>query len=252
MPLNGYRTAFVTGASSGIGAALCKLLAEQGLEVALAARREDELHALAKQIESAGGRARVVAIDVGDPERVVQIMRETDDAMDGIDLVVANAGTSKTRWSGKLQWADCAPTIRVNVVGTTATLTALIPRMVERERGHLVGVSSLAAYRGLPKNAAYSASKAFVSTFLESLRVDLRGKGIGVTDVRPGYVRTALTEGNKNMPFIMDATAAARHIFDAVAAKKAVHAFPLPMAMGVRSVAALPNAIYDHVANRML
>jgi short-subunit dehydrogenase len=252
MPLNDYRTAFVTGASSGIGAALCKLLAEHGIEVALAARREDALRVLAEEIERDGGRARVVPLDVGEPEAVAEVMRETDDAMGGIDLVVANAGTSKTRWSGKLQWSDCAPTLRVNVIGTTATLTALIGRMVERERGHLVGISSLAAYRGLPKNAVYSASKAYVSTLLESLRVDLRSKGVHVTDVRPGYVHTPLTEGNKNMPFVMEATTAARHIVDAIAAKKSVHAFPFPLAIGVRSVAALPASLYDHLARRMM
>lgn len=251
MSLNGYRTAFVTGASSGIGAVLCKRLAEQGLEVALAARRETELRALVGEIERAGGKARVCPLDVADPRAVVETMERVDDEMDGIDLVVANAGVGKTRWSGKLRWDDCAATLQVNVIGATATLTALITRMIARERGHLVGVSSLAAYRGLPRNAAYSASKAYVSTFLESLRVDLKSTNVAVTDIRPGYVKTPMTEGNQRMPFLMDADRAAQEILDAISARKGVHAFPLPLALGVRSVAALPNAIYDHLARRM-
>jgi short-subunit dehydrogenase len=251
MSLNGYRTAFVTGASSGIGAVLCKRLAEHGLEVVLAARRESELQRLADEIAHGGGTARACPLDVTDPEAVVQTMQRIDDELDGIDLVVANAGLGKTRWSGKLRWDDCAPTIQVNVVGAVATLTALIPRMVARQRGHLVGVSSLAAYRGLPRNAAYSASKAFLSTFLESLRVDLKSTSLTVTDIRPGFVKTPMTEGNARMPFLMEAETAAQEIVDAIAARKGVHAFPLPLALGVRSMATLPNVLYDHLVQRV-
>jgi short-subunit dehydrogenase len=251
MSLNGYRTAFVTGASSGIGAVLCKRLSELGLEVVLAARREAELHELAREIAADGGKAHVCPLDVADPLAVTETMRRIDDELGGIDLVVANAGVGKTRWSGKLRWEDCAPTIGVNVVGASATLTALIGRMVKRQRGHLVGISSLAAYRGLPRNAAYCASKAFLSTFLESLRVDLGTTGVVVTDIRPGFVKTPMTEGNAKMPFLMEVDRAAQEIVDAIAARKGVHAFPLALALGVRSVATLPNAIYDHFARRM-
>src|SRR5690606_13650507 len=139
------RTAFITGASSGIGAALAKLLASEGVEVALAARRIEALEAVAAEIESEGGRARVCPVDVGDPAAVRAVIRDADEAMGGLDLVVANAGLGKTRWSGKLTWADCAPMLQVNVIGATATLIAILDRMVERKHGHLVGISSLAA-----------------------------------------------------------------------------------------------------------
>lgn len=252
MPLNEYRTALVTGASSGIGAALCRLLGKHGVEVALAARRESQLRNVANEIERSGGKARVCSLDVGDAERVVETLHRLDDEMDGIDLVIANAGVGKTRWSGKIQWHECGPTLAVNVVGATATLTALIPRMVERQRGHLVGVTSLAAYRALPRNAVYSASKAYLSTLLEGLRIDLEGKNITVTEVRPGFVRTPLTEGNPRMPFVMEADEAAREIADAIAAHKALHAFPLPLAMGLRSAAALPGPLYERIIRRVL
>jgi len=244
------RTALVTGASSGIGAALAKHLATQNIEVTLAARREDSLHDVAEEIREAGGRARVHAMDVSDPEATVAAVRAVDDAVDGLDLVIANAGVGKGQWSGKLSWEDCAGIIGVNIVGATATLVAALPRMVERKRGHIVGISSVASYRGLPKFATYSASKAYLSTFLEGVRIDVRGTGVAVTDIRPGYVRTPLTEGNESMPFAVSAEDAAQRIWKAIRGRRSVLTFPLPMAAAGHTMAALPNVIYDRMMGR--
>jgi len=253
MPGHDIRTALVTGASSGIGDALCRLLARHGIHVALVARRASALQVVADAIASEGGRALVMPADVSDPIAVGDAVRRTERELGSLDLVVANAGVAITRWSGKLTWDDCAQQIGVNVVGATATLVAAIPGMIERGRGHLVGVSSLAAYRGLPKLAVYSASKAYLSALLESLRVDLASKNITVGDVRPGYVRTAMNANTKGkMPMSVDADRAAAEIFDAIVAKKAFHAFPLPVASAMRSVSWLPNAIYDKVAGRLM
>ena len=249
MPVE-IRTALVTGASSGIGAALARRLAAEGITVALTARREDALRSLAAEIEAAGGQASVHAVDVSDPVATVAAVQAADDALGGLDLVVANAGVGKGQWSGKLTWDDCADTLAVNVAGATATLTAVLPRMVARRRGHLVGVASIAAYRGLPKFAVYSASKAYLGAFLEALRVDLRGTGVHVTDVRPGYVRTAMTSENAKMPFIVSAEAAADAIWKAIRARKSVVTFPLPMAAGAHVRAALPNALFDRMWGR--
>lgn len=251
MPGHELRTAFITGASSGIGASLAKLLARQGITVAIAARREHELRALAVEIESQGGRAHVVPVDVGDPEAITAAVQDADRELSGLDLVIANAGVAKQRNSTKLVWDDCASMLSVNVIGATATLVAAIPAMVDRGRGHLVGVSSIAAYRGLPKLAVYSASKAYLSAMLQGMRVDLAKKGIHVTDVRPGYVRTAMNEGAGKLPFEMHPDEAAQQIFDAILAGKAVHAFPLPVAAAMRSIAALPQGLWDRVAPRL-
>lgn len=247
MPVPEIRTALVTGASSGIGAALCKLLAGQGITVALAARREGALRSLADEIEAAGGAASVHAIDVTDPVATVDAIRAADDALGGLDLVVANAGVAPTRWSGKLEWNDCAEVIAINVAGATATLCALLPRMVARRRGHLVGVSSIAAYRGVPKLAVYSGSKAYLSGLLEGMRVDLRGTGVHVTDVRPGYVRTPMNEGNTSMPMAITAEDAAARIWRAIRRRSSVSTFPLPMAAGAHVWAALPNPLFDRL-----
>lgn len=244
------RTALITGASSGIGAALARRLAAEGIAVALTARREDALRGVANEIEAAGGSASLHPVDVSDPEATVAVVKAADDALGGLDLVIANAGVGENRWSGKLTWGDCANVIAVNVAGATATLCAVLPRMVERKRGHLVGVSSIAGLRGLPSLAAYSASKAYLSTFIEALRVDLRGTGVGVTDVRPGYVRTPMTAKNASMPFAITAEDAAERIWKAIRGRRSVLTFPLPMAAGGRLMAALPDPLFDRMMKR--
>lgn len=239
------RTALVTGASSGIGAALARLLAREGIEVVLAARRAVALHELAATITGEGGKAHVLELDVSDPERTAAKIQAIDDQLGGLDLVVANAGVGQSRWAGKLDWQACREVIDVNVSGAVATLVAVLPRMVERGRGQLVGISSVAQYRGLPKNASYSASKAFLSTFLESLRVDLRHTGVSVTDVRPGFVDTPLSASVPSKPFEIDANAAAKLIVDALARRRRVLVFPLPMRMLGSLLTVMPDAIYE-------
>jgi short-subunit dehydrogenase len=242
--------ALITGASSGIGAALAKLLAAQGTEVVLCARREDALREQVEAITAAGGQARFEVLDVGsDPARTQARIRELDEQL-AFDLVVANAGVGGSRWSGKLQWEDCAKIIGVNVSGAVATLTGALPGMVARKRGHLVGVSSIAGYRGLPSSAAYCASKAFLSVFLESLRVDLHAVGVAVTDVRPGFVETPMTDGMKSLPFLVDVEAAAKIIARAIRRKRGVVSFPVPLAVVGHMLPMIPGGIFEGVVRR--
>lgn len=245
------RKAIITGASSGIGLELSQQLAARGVEVALLARRVPLLEDLQRRIVEAGGKASVHEADVTDPDRLVGLLQRLDYEMGGIDLVVANAGIGSSRWAGKMDWESCRQTIDVNVVGATATLTALLPRMVERNRGHLVGISSLAGSRGLPKSAIYSASKAFLSVFLESLRIDLMHTDVAVTDVRPGFIRTPLTaENDFPMPFLMDVDDAVKRIVHAIERRETVAAFPWPVSTAVHMAKVLPSALYDRVLSR--
>jgi short-subunit dehydrogenase len=248
-----YRTAFITGASSGIGDALARRLARAGVEVALGARRAEALQTLASDIRREGGQAHVYPLDVSDPEDATSTIRRADDELGGLDLVVANAGVGRDHWSGKLTWKDCSDIIDVNVRGAVATLTAVVPRMAKRKRGHVAGISSLAAYRGMPRNAAYAASKAFLSTFLESMRVDLRSVDVAVTDVRPGFVQTAMTEKNQfHMPFLVTPEDAAETIFHGLRRREAVVAFPWQLATLVRSSSMLPASVWDRAVGRAL
>ena len=145
-----YRTAFLTGGAGGLGSALARRLASAGVEVALSDVRAQPLEALARSIHAAGGAVRTYVLDVAQPDEVRNTIGNADDDMGGIDLVIANAGTNVERWSGDLTWEDFRAGAAVNLDGAVATLLAILPRMCERRRGHLVGISSLAQYRGLP------------------------------------------------------------------------------------------------------
>ncbi len=242
------RTAFITGASSGIGKALALRLAQEGVEIGLAARRTEQLEAVAKRIRASGGRAQIFELDVRQPKAVFETMQRADDVMQGIDLVIANAGLANNRRAQKFRWAECEEMLSVNVTGAAATLTALLDRMVARNRGHLVGVSSLAGMRALPGMAAYTASKAFLSRFLEGLRIDLSGSQVHITDVRPGFVTSEMTDHYKTtgqpMPFLVSAEAAAEIITQSIISKDAVIAFPWQMKRLMQTVALMPEAFW--------
>jgi short-subunit dehydrogenase len=245
-----YKTAFITGAAGGIGSALARRLAKAGVEVALSDVRLEPVEALAASIRADGGKARAYVLDVTQPEVVQRTLGEADDAMGGLELIVANAGTNHERWSGDLGWDDYRRGVAVNMDGAVATLLAVLPRLCARKRGHLVGMSSLAQYRGLPGNAMYSATKAFLSKFLESLRADLRGVGVAVTDVRPGFVDTRMTtEASGPHPFLVPPARAADIIVRGIAKRSAVVAFPWQLAAVTRCGMLLPPRLYDYVVN---
>jgi short-subunit dehydrogenase len=243
-----YKTAFITGAAGGIGSALARRLAKAGVEVALADRRQGPVESLAESIRAEGNKARAYLLDVTEPEAVQRTLEQADDEMGGLELIIANAGTNTERWSGDLAWADYRRDAAVNMDGAVATLLAVLPRLCARKRGHLVGMSSLAQYRGLPGNAMYSATKAFLSTFLESLRADLRGVGVAVTDVRPGFVDTQMTTGASGPhPFLVKPERAAEIIVRGITKKSAVVAFPWQLATATRAALVLPARMYDYI-----
>ncbi len=250
------RTAFITGASSGIGKAVALRLAREGVEVGLAARRGEQLVDVANQIHAQGGRAHVFELDVRRPKEVYETMARADDAMHGIDLVVANAGLANHRRAERFRWDECEDMLSVNVVGATATLTALLDRMIARNRGHLVGVSSLAGMRALPGMAAYTATKAFLSRFLEGLRIDLSDTQVHVSDVRPGFVESAMTERYKTtgqpMPFLVSATEAAELIVAAIDRKEAVLAFPWQMNALMHAASLLPEPAWRRGVRKVM
>jgi len=242
------RTVFLSGASSGIGRALAVSLASRGAHLALAARRRDLLLELAADVERAGGRALVLPVDVCDATAIKEAVLRADHELGTLDMVIANAGVGHSRHATRLTWDDVQQVIDVNVRGAMATLMAAIPVMMLHKKGHLVGVTSLAGRRGLPGAGAYSASKAALSTFLETLRVDLRPSGIRVTDVQPGFVETAMTAKNAfPMPFMWPVDRAAEHIARRLEKAPPVIAFPLPMDLVTRLARNLPAWLYDAV-----
>jgi short-subunit dehydrogenase len=241
-----YRTALITGASSGMGRSLARRLARAGTEVVLCARRVPELEALAAEIRSEGGRARVVEMDVADTERTVASIRAVDAEMGGLDLVMANAGIGRAIDARRLRWERISQLCLVNFNGAIATLCAVLPGMVKRGRGHLVGVSSMGALAPFPTIGAYGATKAGLSMFLASMRLDLRGTGVAVTCVHPGFVRTEMTAHvKKPMPLALESDEAADLILTKLRRKPAEINFPVSMTAVARALAALPAPMRD-------
>jgi len=243
-----FRTALVTGASSGIGRGLALALAKRGTKVYAAARRRPELESLAA--EAVSGLIRIVELDVADADHTEAVIRELD-ANDPLDLVVANAGIGGFTPGDKLDWPTVRRILQVDLMGAVATLCAATPGMIVRGRGHLAGVSSLAAFRGLPKNAAYSASKAGLSMFLESIRLDLVGTGVAVTTICPGFVRTPLTRDLGKLPFIVEVDEAVTTILASLDKKDPVCAFPATQAVPMRTLGLLPPSLYDFVGKHL-
>ena len=187
-------TWFISGASSGIGAELARQLARRGDDVAIAARRRDRLEALADELADAPGRVTVHDLDVTDHDVVTAAMHAADDAHGGLDVAVANAGTGGGRPIGTGGQTANEAVVATNLVGVVSTAEVALGLMVPRGAGRIVLVSSVAGVRGLPGTAAvYSATKAAVARLGESLAIQLRGTGVGVTTVVPGWIDTELT-----------------------------------------------------------
>lgn len=245
------KVVFITGASSGIGHALAVELGRRGASLGLLARRIDALQRVAADVEEAGGRAVALPADVKDAEAVRAAADQLREQFGHIDVLVANAGIGATTDAARLRASEFADVINVNVLGAANSVAAVVPEMVARGSGHLVAISSLAAYRGLPKSGAYCASKAAVSAFFESLRLDLRGTGVDVTIIHPGFIKTPLTAGrHAQMPFLMELDDATRKILRAIESRRKSYAFPWQLASIVRFGMLLPNSLYDRIAVR--
>ncbi len=241
----------ITGASSGIGRGLALALAKRGAQVGLVARRAETLEQVAKEIEAGGGRALILPADVQDDQAMRRAADRLRDVAGPIDVLVANAGIAPTADSAELQPGNVADVLNVNVIGAANSVAAVTPEMIARGQGQLVVISSLAAYRGLPKSAAYCASKAAVSAFFESLRLDLEPRGIDVTIIHPGFIKTPLNAGRKaKMPFLMELDAAVEKIVGAIEKRKRSYAFPWQLATIVRAGLLMPIPLYDWISRR--
>ena len=243
------RHALVTGASSGIGRGLALALAARGAHVTVAARRRERLDELVREIGAAGGSAEAMVLDVSDGDATHDAVTAADGKRP-IDCLVANAGIGGITPGKKLDWSRVKQILETNLVGAAAAMAAVIPGMVARGEGRLVAVASVAGFRGLPRFAAYSASKAGLITLCESLRIDLHGTGVSVTTVCPGYVQTDLLTPGKSHPFVVSVDDAVATILRAADARESVCTFPAPIVVGMRAAQLLPRPLYEFVATR--
>lgn len=237
---------FLTGASSGFGAALAPLIAKEGHAVALIARRKSNLQELAGRINDSGGNALAIGCDVGDQSAVREAVRECEQSLGPVTRLIANAGIGEHTPADGFQAEVVEKIMRINFLGAAYCIESVIPGMIERGKGQLVGISSLAGYRGLPGMAGYCSSKAAMISMLESLRIELRKNNIAVTIICPGFVKTAMTEKNPNpMPFLMELDKAARIMHQAIVARKTRCTFPWQLATLVKMARMVPDSLYD-------
>ena len=245
------KVVMITGASSGIGKGLALDLASRGAKLGLLARRENLLDEIVNAVRLRGGKAFAVAADVRDADAMRAAADRIRAELGPIDVLIANAGIGTSSHISQLDPIHAANVISINVLGAANSVAAVVPQMIERRKGHLVAISSLAAYRGLARSAAYCASKAAMSAYFESIRIDLRGTGVGVTIVHPGFIKTPLTAGREaHMPYLMELDDAVKKIVSAIEKGKKSVAFPWQLATVVRAGMLMPTFMYDWIAAR--
>ena len=240
---------FITGASSGIGAALAAHYAAQGAQLGLVARRADVLAERARKLPA---EAAMYAADVSDAPALVAAANDFITRFGVPDIVIANAGISVGTLTEHAEDIEVfGRVMQTNVIGLAATFHPFIDAMRKAGQGRLVGIASVAGVRGLPGAGAYSASKAAAIAYLEALRIELRSSGVKVVTVCPGYVATPMTAVNRYpMPFILPADVAARRIARVIAQGRRFAVVPWQMAIVARIMRLLPNPVYDRLFNR--
>jgi NAD(P)-dependent dehydrogenase (short-subunit alcohol dehydrogenase family) len=200
------RTLLITGASAGLGAGLALEFARRGCALAIAARRLEQLEAMVPSLLAAGAPKVVpIRLDVADTASIEPAVQRAARELGRLDVVVANAGVGQLTPVGKGRLPVMRETFTINLLGAVATIEAALPIMKAQGSGQVVGITSVAGAKGLPGFAAYSASKAGLHRYLQSARVELRGTGITVTELAPGFIDTGMNRGYGARPFVIPA-----------------------------------------------
>lgn len=243
---------WLCGASSGIGASLAKELARRGAELVLTSRNKEALGSIAEAIQSKGEIAAVYPGDVCKLEEMKGIVAQLRKDERFIDILIVSAGIHDQKALEDFDSAEYESVMKTNFGGMLHCIEAVLSGMLEEEKGVIVGIASLAGYRGLPRAAAYGASKAAIIHFLESARFQLRPKGIKVVVVNPGFVKTPMTAGNDfRMPFLMNPERAAKYICDGLESERDRIVFPRFFAACVAFCRIIPFSLYDLLVQRV-
>ncbi|MCH2134662.1 MAG: SDR family NAD(P)-dependent oxidoreductase [Phycisphaerales bacterium] len=249
-PTTGSRI-WLTGASYGLGRALAVELARGGAFLGLTARREDLLAEVLSEVEAAGGQGMVLPGDVTDRAAMNEAAQALRDRVGGIDMLVANAGSHVPTDVNAFDVDQYMGLMNLNFTGALNCIDAVLPDMLKAGAGHIVGMASLAGFRGVPTAAAYGASKAALIHFLESMRFDVESRGVKVTVVNPGFVRTPLTDKNTfRMPFLMEPDKAARVIRRGLERGRLEITFPFPFSTYIKLLRILPMRLYVSIMRK--
>ena len=252
MNLSG-KNVWLIGASTGIGAALVPELMAQGARLAISSRSEQQLRDLASRHSRADAPIAVHTLDVTESGAIARVEAELRAGWGRIDVLIYNAGT----WAPVDVDAWDVPAfesmIAVNYTGMMRAIAAVLPDMLARSGGEIVGVGSLSAYGAFPRGEAYGSTKAAVNYLLQALRFDVAKRGVGVTTVNPGFVKTRLTDTNDfPMPFLLKPEQAACSIVRGMLAGKTEIHFPLRLSVPLKLLTALPRPLYEWLAVRVL
>ena len=245
-------TFLLTGAARGIGRGTALALAAQGCTIGLIDRDEQTLGETAKELLAKGANVAYALADVTDAEGLRKAVRRIEEFIGPTGVLVACAGIGGLTRVPDLDLDGLRAMLVVNVVGVAQSIDTVLPGMIERGRGHIVGVSSVAGYRGLPWMASYSASKAALSAYLEALRPALKLRGVTITTACPGFVRTALTLDTpfrKPVP-MMEPEQAGRWIARAALRRPRNCVFPLSTSLGMAFLRHLPDPVFDWMMDR--
>lgn len=252
--MNTSTRVLITGATSGLGRELAVQLGRRGWRVAVTGRRRELLDETAKRVIDAGGQALTLYGTVTDDDEVKAHYAAVKAAWGGLDWAVLNAGVSDAMDSKKFSAETVRWTFDANVLGVARWVEAVLPDMLERRSGMIAGVASLAGFRGLPQSGPYSASKAALISLLESMRVDLRGTGVDVVTVCPGFVKSEMTDRNEigSMPFLMETGDGVAAMLAGLDARRRVVHFPWQLSYPTKYVLpALPDFFYEWFAEKM-
>jgi len=212
----------ITGASSGIGAALAWRYAQKGYDVALCARREDKLRELSEQLQNKYPHQQFIyeTLDVAELDGVATTLETLQQRLGKLDLVIANAGITDVRRTGNGDLSKDIRIINTNLLGAIATIDAAVAIFRKQKHGHIVGISSFSAFRGIPGSAAYSASKAALTNYLQAVSTELFTKNIKVTCIHPGFINTDISDNMEKFPFVIEADKAATAMEKAISKGK--------------------------------
>jgi len=239
---------FITGGTTGIGKALAEAYLANGYRVGICGRDESKYH---QSFPEKNDRLKFYVVDVRANDQLEKALKDFMSEGGVLDLVIANAGLGMGRKQSIPNFEDMKRVFDTNYAGVTNTFEEALKYMKPQGSGHLVAISSVAAFAGLPGTAAYSASKGAVFNLCESLAIDLHKYGISVTNIAPGFIDTPLTKRNNHpMPFLMPAPKAAQMILKAIEKKKVLYVFPWPMHLLAILLRVVPRAFFVYILRR--
>jgi len=232
---------------------MARQLGARGWRIAITGRRSEQLQETSRQVEKAGGECLTLVGSVTDKDAVKGHYAAIRERWSGLDWAILNAGVGDSVNARRFRADTYHHVLATNVGGAVNWMEAVLPDMITARSGTIAGISSLAAWRGLPGAGAYSASKAALSTLLESTRVDLRGTGVSVVTVCPGFIKNGgAPEDEKGKPFLMETEAGVRRILAGIDRKQRVVHFPWPLSYLMKyAIHNMPDACYDWLMGRL-